>query len=125
MGLERGLIISLSLYLRHVCISSEQEPESALKNDDHPGPTAEIEFWANKSTNLNLIHEQLNSEPVRKVMKVLEVTKSTYFPAFNRLCKEVAQARMEVGCNFQLKFTLSIVHAIQNLKDQLTCRVIW
>lgn len=29
-------------------------------------------------------------------MKVLEVTKSTYFPAFNRLCKEVAQARMEV-----------------------------
>ena len=30
------------------------------------------------------------------MVKVLEVTKSTYFPAFNRLCKEVAQARMEV-----------------------------
>jgi dynein heavy chain len=67
-----------------------------LKGDEHPGPTAEIEFWASKSTNLNLINDQLNSEPVRKVMKVLEVTKSTYFPAFNRLCKEVAQARMEV-----------------------------
>jgi hypothetical protein len=75
---------------------SVQDPESALKGDGHPGPTAEIEFWASKSTNLNLINDQLNSEPVRKVMKVLEVTKSTYFPAFNRLCKEVAQARMEV-----------------------------
>ncbi len=32
-------------------------------------------------------------------MKVLEVTKSTYFPAFNRLCKEVAQARMEANDN--------------------------
>ena len=30
---------------------------------------------------------------------MLEVTKSTYFPAFNRLCKEVAQARMEANDN--------------------------
>ena len=33
------------------------------------------------------------------MVKVLEVTKSTYFPAFNRLCKEVAQARMEANDN--------------------------
>jgi hypothetical protein len=75
---------------------SVQEPEGVLKGDANPGPTAEIEFWENKSGNLNLVHEQLNGEKVRRVMKVLEVTKSTYFPAFNRLCKEVAQARMEV-----------------------------
>ena len=48
--------------------------------------------------------ETRNPEPetrnqVRKVIKVLEVTKSTYFPAFNRLCKEVAQARMEANDN--------------------------
>jgi dynein heavy chain len=73
-----------------------QEPEGALKGDANPGPTAELEFWENKSGNLNLIHQQLNDEKVRRVVKVLEVTKSTYFPAFNRLCKEVAQARMEV-----------------------------
>lgn len=73
-----------------------QEPEGALKGDANPGPTAELEFWENKSGNLNLIHQQLNDEKVRRVMRVLEVTKSTYFPAFNRLCKEVAQARMEV-----------------------------
>ena len=77
----------------------EQEPESMLTGDTNPGPTAEIDFWAGKSKNLNLVHDQLNGEKVRRVMKVLEVTKSTYFPAFNRLCKEVAQARMESNDN--------------------------
>ena len=100
-----------ALPLRRLC---NQEPESVLKGDEHPGPTAEIEFWASKSTNLNLINDQLNSEPVRKVMKVLEVTKSTYFPAFNRLCKEVAQARMEVPllCSILLGCSSSFCSAL-------------
>ena len=78
--------------------SGRQEPENVLRGHSNPGPQAEMDFWADKSNNLDLIHEQLNGEKVRRVMKVLEVTKSTYFPAFNRLCKEVAQARMEVSC---------------------------
>ena len=61
-----------------------------------------MDFWNEKSDNLDLIHEQLNGDKVRQVMKVLEVTKSTYFPAFNRLCKEVAQARMGVHCCKQI-----------------------
>ena len=75
------------------------DPETALKSGNHPGPQAEIEFWTNKAQNLNSIHDQLSSDKVRQVIKVLEVTKSTYFPAFNRLCKEVAQARMEANDN--------------------------
>ena len=31
------------------------------------------------------------------IIETFQVTKSTYFPAFNRLCKEVAQARMEAN----------------------------
>ena len=75
------------------------DPETALKSGNHPGPQAEIEFWTNKAQNLNSIHDQLSSDKVRQVIKVLEVTKSTYFPAFNRLCKDVAQARMEANDN--------------------------
>eukprot|EP00961_Rhodomonas_salina_P105516 1420618-Rhodomonas_salina.1 len=75
------------------------DPETVLKSGSHPGPSAEVDFWGNKAENLNSIHDQLSSEKVRKVIKVLEVTKSTYFPAFNRLCKEVAQARMEANDN--------------------------
>ena len=87
-----------------------QEPEAVLNDNSlpNPGPTAEIEFWESKSKNLNLVHEQLNGEKVRRVMKVLEVTKSTYFPAFNRLCKEVAQARMEVCCNMAFASPMKI-----------------
>eukprot|EP00960_Hanusia_phi_P039486 753915-Hanusia_phi.AAC.17 len=76
----------------------KMDPESALKQGN-PGPEVELEFWKNKAENLNSLHNQLVGEKIRKVVKVLEVTKSTYFPAFNRLCKEVAQARMEANDN--------------------------
>ena len=38
------------------------------------------------------MHSRLKGEKIRKVLKVLDLTKSTYCPAFNRLCKEVAAA---------------------------------
>ena len=70
----------------------KMDSEALLKSGKHPGPRVELDFWKGKSENLNAIHEQLSSDKIKKVMKVLELTKSTYFPAFNRLCKEVAQA---------------------------------
>lgn len=75
----------------------KQDPETALKNG-HPGPEVELEFWDAKADNLNSLHTQLSGEKIRKVIKVLEVTKSTYFPAFNRLCKEVCRACMSSIC---------------------------
>ena len=35
------------------------DPETALKEGNHPGPLAELEFWSDKAANLNAIHEQL------------------------------------------------------------------
>ena len=55
-----------------------QEPNT------HPGPLTEIDFWTERAANLNAIHQQLSSERVKKVAKVLELVKSTYYPAFNR-----------------------------------------
>ena len=74
------------------------DPEAVLKGGN-PGPQAELEFWAKKAENLNSIDKQLSSEKVKQIIRMLEVTKSTYFPAFNRLCKEVTQARMEANDN--------------------------
>ena len=73
------------------------EPEQMLKGKQNPGPGSEVEFWEHKAFNLNSIHDQLNAEKIRKVMDVLEATKSTYYPAFDRLCKEVAMARDEAN----------------------------
>ena len=90
---------SVVAWTRQIKDVLRQDSETVLSSGTHPGPSAELEFWNKKSQNLNSIHEQLSSEKVKKVLKILEVTKSTYFPAFNRLCKEVAQARMEANDN--------------------------
>ena len=78
------------------------DPEQLFKDGANPGPLSELEFWAAKASNLNSIHEQLSGEKIRKVVKILEMTKSTYFPAFNRLCREVAAGRVEA--NDDVKF---------------------
>ena len=56
-----------------------QEPGAA------PGPLVELDFWTERAANLNSIHEQLSSERVQKVVRVLELAKSTYHPPFVRL----------------------------------------
>ena len=75
------------------------DPENVLKSGSHPGPLAELNFWNQKAANLNSIQEQLQGEKIRKVVRVLDLTKSTYYPAFNRLCKEVAAACLEANDN--------------------------
>eukprot|EP00854_Cymbomonas_tetramitiformis_P010886 gene10886-12881_t len=75
------------------------DPEGALQAGEDPGPLTELEFWTGKSANLHSIYEQLSGAKIGKVIRVLELTKSTYFPPFNRLCKEVASARVEAQSN--------------------------
>ena len=77
----------------------KMDPEQLLKDGSNPGPLVELEFWENKAANLNSIHEQLSGENIKKVSRALEMTKSTYFPAFNRLCREVASAKLEANDN--------------------------
>lgn len=54
-----------------------------------PGPLTELDFWQERSSNLNSIQQQLVGEKVAKVVKVLELARSTYHPAFVRLMEEV------------------------------------
>lgn len=82
------------------------DPETALKDGRDPPPTAEIEFWKNKSTNLDLIDDQLNHERVKKVLKFLEQNKSTYTGPFSKLQKEVQIARDEAKENWMYLQTL-------------------
>ena len=39
---------------------------------------------------------------------MLDLTKSTYFPAFNRLCKEVSQACVEANDNVKFLAALKV-----------------
>jgi len=64
-------IVQWSRQIKHVL---KQDPENALKNGMNPDPTEELNFWKNKSDNLNSICQQLSSERIKKVLKFLNRT---------------------------------------------------
>eukprot|EP00891_Asterochloris_glomerata_P002883 jgi/Astpho2/2883/Aster-01037 len=79
------------------------DPEAAFKEPGQfPGPLKELDFWNERSVNLSSIHQQLSSDRIRKVVKVLELAKSTYYPAFNRLFREVETACLEANDNVRI-----------------------
>ena len=83
-----------------------QESDAPLLLGENPGPQYEMDFWATKSRNLDCVYEQLFVGKISKVIKVLELTKSTYFPAFNRLCQEVKGAKEESNDNHRQMLAL-------------------
>jgi dynein heavy chain len=95
----------------------KQDPESQLKAGMHPTPDVEIEFWRNKAGNLNSIFEQLQGQKIRRVLRALDQSKSTYCTTFARLCKEVFTARMEANDNTKYLRTLEQWFQLLNSED--------
>ena len=78
----------------------KRDPEDLLAAPDQsPGPLEELDFWIQKSANLNSIFDQLQSERIRRVLRFLDTAKSTYNAPFAKLCKEVFQSRAEASNN--------------------------
>jgi dynein heavy chain, axonemal len=88
-----GAIITWTKQIKNIL---KQDPESVFQIHTNPGPLGEIEFWTSKAGNLNGIFDQLQSVRVRRVLKILDKSKSTYNQPFAKLCKEVFHARAEV-----------------------------
>ncbi|CAN0055637.1 unnamed protein product [Heterosigma akashiwo] len=103
IGLLEGAIITWTKQIKNVL---KQDPESQLKQGMHPTPDVEIDFWKHKANNLNSIHEQLQMPNIRRVLRVLEASKSTYCQTFARLCKEVLTAKLEANDNNKYLRTL-------------------
>ena len=72
------------------------DPDVYLKDPSYPGPLTELNFWTERAANLNSVHDQLMGEKIQKVVQVLELAVSTYYPAFKRLVGRRAGAA--VGC---------------------------
>lgn len=74
------------------------DEQAVLKTDSSDavdfksGPMVEIEFWAKKQSNLRNIDAQLHSDRVQKVQKILDISRSTYAPAFSKIATEVQEA---------------------------------
>ena len=93
-----------------------REPEQLLSDPSNPGPLEELDFWDNKSANLNGIFNQLQSERVRRLLRFLDQAKSTYNAPFAKLCKEVFQARAEAANN--TKFLRPLRSWFEKLEDE-------
>jgi len=115
ISLLEGAIITWTKQIRSVL---KQDPEFQLKQGLHPTPDVEIEFWKNKAANLNSIFDQLQGPKIRRVLRALDSSKSTYCTTFARLCKEVFTARMEANDNTKYLRTLEIwFHKLNNEDD--------
>lgn len=79
-------VIDWTHQIKEVIKSSSAAP---LEEGLHPGPMIEIDFWAAKAANLQNIHQQLTDEKIQKVSKILQGSKSTYYPAFKNIFDEV------------------------------------
>uniref|UniRef100_A0A3B3Y5N1 AAA+ ATPase domain-containing protein n=1 Tax=Poecilia mexicana TaxID=48701 RepID=A0A3B3Y5N1_9TELE len=53
-----------------------------LLQGDHPGPNAELQFWATRRENLLGIQSQIQSSKVEQIMEILRRVKSSYYSAF-------------------------------------------
>ena len=97
---------AISHWTKQIKAELRKDPEAALKKAVHPDPLTELNFWKNKSQNLNSICEQLAGERIKKVLKFLEQNKSTQTSAFSKLQKEVHIARIEADENYKFLQTL-------------------
>lgn len=69
------------------------------------GPLAELDFWSEGAANLNAIHEQLSSDRIQKVVKILQLADSTYFQAIQRLLQVCCGSLHGSHCKTQLATT--------------------
>jgi dynein heavy chain len=114
ISLLEGAIITWTKQIRSVL---KQDPESQLKLGMHPTPDFEIDFWKTKAGNLNSIYEQLQGPKIRRVLRALDNSKSTYCATFTRLCKEVFTARLEANDNTKYLRTLEYWFGKLNTED--------
>ena len=79
----------------------KQEPEHDFRNGGNPLPVSEINFWGQKSTDLNSILEQIKKKKIAEILKFLEKQKSTYHDMFTQIQKDVEKAAKETDHNYK------------------------
>lgn len=84
-----GVVIEWSHQVQDVLKKDSAQPLLQGKN---PGPTVEIDFWIARRADLESLVEQLYSEKVLKMSRLLEKTLSSYYPAYSAMQRAIDQA---------------------------------
>jgi dynein heavy chain, axonemal len=73
----------------------KEQSAGLFKDNRHPTPREEYEFWEARMRNLENIYTQLRDPRVKQVGRVLELIDSCYFPSFHATFKNVVAALHE------------------------------
>jgi len=101
-----------------------QDAEQLLTPTSHPGPINELEFWKDRSDNLDNLEEQLHQRKVLKCIKLLQNMQSTYYPAFRSLLQDLQQASVEAKEIYRflypIKDCFEVIHPEMQSKTDLS-----
>ncbi|KAG8446024.1 hypothetical protein GDO86_013774 [Hymenochirus boettgeri] len=81
-----------------------KESAETLLQGKNPVPSTELEFWRTRFADLECIYNQLRTSRVRKMAELLEMVRSSYFPAFTALFRDVVAAldeAQDINCHLK------------------------
>uniref|UniRef100_A0A667HU43 Dynein axonemal heavy chain 9 n=1 Tax=Lynx canadensis TaxID=61383 RepID=A0A667HU43_LYNCA len=73
----------------------KRESSQPLLQGENPTPRVELEFWKSRAEDLEHIYNQLRAIKVRGMARLLDRVHSSYFPAFQAMCRDVVAALTE------------------------------
>jgi len=106
MHFLEGALISWTVQIKEQLTS---KPDALFEDGKLPAPVEYIDFWKEKSANLNLVCEQLDGPKIQKIVTALDKARSPYLPAFRGLCQEVLTVRAHTN---KMQLELSILRRI-------------
>ncbi|XP_063046887.1 dynein axonemal heavy chain 11 [Engraulis encrasicolus] len=70
----------------------QRDSSHIMKGEGHPGPSAELQYWAAQKDNLLGIQKQLQNTKVEQVLEILNRIESSYCASFMDIIQRVEQA---------------------------------
>ncbi|XP_066267393.1 dynein axonemal heavy chain 2-like isoform X1 [Branchiostoma lanceolatum] len=95
--------------------------QDAIETADNAGPLEEIEFWKSRCDDLSGLSEQLDKPGVKRIQRILELSKSSYVAPFLKMARMIQVGDSEVDGSAQaqsnLKFLSSLKEPCQALDE--------
>ena len=85
-------MVEWSHQVRDVLQRSSAEP---ILRGTHPGPLVELDFWKARRADLESVVDQLSTEKVVKMSRLLEKSMSSYYPAYRSMVESIHNALSE------------------------------
>ncbi|KAL2088082.1 hypothetical protein ACEWY4_016910 [Coilia grayii] len=73
----------------------QRDSSHVMRGEGHPGPSAELQYWAAQKDNLLGIQTQLQNPKVEQVVEILRRIDSSYYASFRDIILRVDQAVLE------------------------------